>query len=883
MPVDVEVADAEHADAEHALAQVGVDPRAALAEADAVVARIPRPRTPTDVREVATAHRAAGLALRSLSDPVDAERRMRQGVALAERNGLREVAAEVRMSLAFVLSESGRTQAALASTDAALAVLTGVRAARVHVIRALVFHRAGRLPEALHEYDIALPELRKADDSLWEARLRHNRAQLVAESGDTRTAMSDLEWSYAHQVAHGDATDAAVILWNMGSVLAMSGDVPSALAMFDRAEAQLTELDRPERWIYRSDVLFGVGLIQEAAGNARLAVDQLDGRGWDSLESEARLQYALCLLALPRPDHAEVQRQAGIAHRLLVSQNRPEWSAVADYVLTKDALLDSPSAELLVRVEEVADTLARSGHTGHAADLRITAGRFALANGDPARGRQILAPLAEQRRGRSLHVRTRASFALGLLAEADGAQASAERHLRAAWRSVETQMSTLGATELRAGAALHARSLVIAGARVAMASGSTARLFAWGERGRVATLRYPPSTAPRDPDLARALTHLRWSRASEEQAHLDGDQARGPEGARRRAESEVVRLTRARAGTQTGLATVNATDVRELLSDEAFVQFLEVEGDLWAITVTEVRATRHRLGTTAEATAALETLSFAMSRILSGFGAATRDALLRVLQGAASTLDGLLLAPLAARLGGRHLVVCPTAALAATPWTLLETCRDRVVTVAPSATLWCRARTRSRPTTRPVLAVAGPGLPGARQEAEDVARLHPGAAALTGSAAQVGTVLDLAPDVGILHLATHGRLRKDNPLFSELQLADGPLMGYDFESLPRVPDCVVLSACSSGAGHAVVADETLGLAWTLLGLGSSTVIAPLYVVPDTATRHLMVDVHRRAAAGASTSVALSQARAAADPDDPVAVGVAAAFLAYGST
>ena len=870
-------------DAEHALAQVGVDPRAALAEADAIVARLPRPRTPHDVREVATAHRAAGLALRSLSDPVEAERRMRRGVGLAERHGLRDVAAEVRMSLAFVLSESGRTRAALSCTDEALEVLTDGRGARVRVIRALVFHRAGRLDDALHEYALALPELRRAGDELWEARLRHNRAQILAESGDTGAALNDLEWAYARHVEHGETADAADTLWNMGSVLAMSGDVPTALAMFDRAEAAWADLDRPERWLYRSDVLFGVGLIGEAAVNARLAVDHLAGRGWISLESEARLQWALCMLADPAPDLAAIHEQAGHARRLLRRQNRPEWSAVADYVLTKSALLGSPSIRHLARVEEVADTLARAGYSAHSADLRITAGRFALAHGHTARGRDILAPLARGHRSATWGVRARASFASGLLAEADGALASADRHLRSAWSSVEAQMRTLGATELRAGAALHARSLVTAGARIALASGSTARLFDWGERGRVATLRYSPATAPRDPELARALTQLRWARVAEEEAHLEGDQDKAFDLACRRAESEVVRITRSRAGAVTGLQTVRAAELRSELGHEAFVQLVDVDGQLWGITITAGGTRRDPLGATADASAALASVSFAMSRILSGFGtASTRSALVSALERAVNTLDSLALAPLAARLGDQDLVICPPASLAATPWSLLPTCRSRVVTVAPSATLWCQARRRPARSGGAVLAVSGPGLPAARTEAEQVASLYPGARALTGADAQVSRLLELAPDADLLHLAAHGRLRKDNPLFSELQLVDGPLMGYDLESLSRVPPCVVLSACSSGAGHAVVADETLGLAWTLLGLGSSMVIAPLYVVPDQATRHLMVDVHRRTVDGAPLPVALSQAQAAADPDDPVAVAVAAAFLAYGA-
>jgi CHAT domain-containing protein len=153
---------------------------------------------------------------------------------------------------------------------------------------------------------------------------------------------------------------------------------------------------------------------------------------------------------------------------------------------------------------------------------------------------------------------------------------------------------------------------------------------------------------------------------------------------------------------------------------------------------------------------------------------------------------------------------------------------------------------------------------------------------LIGRDATVARVLDEVRDATVLHLAAHGRLRRDNPLFSALELSDGPLTAYDLEALDRVPDSVVLSACSSGAGHATVADETLGLAWTLMSLGSCAVVAPLLPVPDIATRAVMVNVHRGMAAGLEPAVALATTQAAADAEDPVAVGVAAAFVAYGS-
>ena len=155
------------------------------------------------------------------------------------------------------------------------------------------------------------------------------------------------------------------------------------------------------------------------------------------------------------------------------------------------------------------------------------------------------------------------------------------------------------------------------------------------------------------------------------------------------------------------------------------------------------------------------------------------------------------------------------------------------------------AAPRSGPTTRAF--VAGPGLPGAADEVEQLAADH-GGQALVGAAATVDACLELAAAVGVLHVAAHGSLRADNPAFSSLELADGPLTVYDLDQLQAVPDLVVLPACDvARAGR--IGDELVGVAHTLLGQGVRAVIAPVLPVPDRATARLMCAVHRHLADG----------------------------------
>ncbi len=178
-----------------------------------------------------------------------------------------------------------------------------------------------------------------------------------------------------------------------------------------------------------------------------------------------------------------------------------------------------------------------------------------------------------------------------------------------------------------------------------------------------------------------------------------------------------------------------------------------------------------------------------------------------------------MLGPLGDVLGDRPIVVVPTGSLRSVPWALLPGCVGRPVTVAPSASVWLRAAgtRRRRAAGRRVVLVCGPGLEGAKAEIADLATAYPDAVRLEGSEATVERVQAALDGAGIAHIAAHGVLRGDNPLFSALTMSDGPLTAYDLERLSRAPQLVLLPACQSGAGAVLAGDEVMGLTSALFG------------------------------------------------------------------
>src|SRR4051812_45443456 len=143
--------------AAEALATVGADPRRSIALADEAVRRS---RTDADAGARSVALRAIGLARKDLGDLGGSAAALREGVRVAQAAGLRQEAAEARMTLAFVELTRGRVASALTLADAAATHLDGLPGARVRAQRALILQRCGRSDEALAEYAAALPVLR---------------------------------------------------------------------------------------------------------------------------------------------------------------------------------------------------------------------------------------------------------------------------------------------------------------------------------------------------------------------------------------------------------------------------------------------------------------------------------------------------------------------------------------------------------------------------------------------------------------------------------------------------------------------------------------------------------------------------------------------------
>jgi tetratricopeptide (TPR) repeat protein len=866
-----------------ALQLVQVEPRRAGELATAVLARA---RRRGDHATAAVAARAAGLAALHTAHLDTAAQHLRAAVRSARAAGSPELAGEARMSLAAVLLRRGDARGGLLTMDAALADLTGVAHARALVQRGALRQQLGRLDEALADYRRALPVLRRADDWVWVQRVHANRGVLYVYRSQLAVAAAELHAAEQVCTRHGLELDLAFVHDNFGFLHLRRGDVPAALHSLGEAERRLDVLGAPVGTVLldRSELMLSLHLVAEARDNAARAIGE-----FQRLRREISVPQAQLLLAeatLLDGDPASALAAARAATRAFARQQRPEWVALSRYTELR-CRLGAPEAPpvTITELARTAEQLAAAGWQAAAQDARIFAARMALDRGQFRRADELLRTGTASRRRGPVDVRARAWHAQALLELSAGRRGSALAALRTGLHLVEEHQATLGAADLRTSASAYRTELVDLGLQLALDGGRARHVLAWAERGRATALLMRPVRPPSDPALAQLLVQMRAT-AHEAEASRSDAAAHAVLARRQAALERAVRDHVRAARRSAGAADRPGPDqIAGALGDEALVEFVEHRGLLFAVTVVDGRMRLTGLGTASAVLESTEHVPYALRRLSRRSGGALREArdaaALEVLRSAAERLDELLLRPLLPEIGDHPLVVVPARCLQSVSWSVLPSCVGRSVTVAPSAALWHQAAA-APDRDGGVVVAAGPGLPAAPEEAAAVAALYPGAELLVASDASVAAVKERLGGSTIAHIAAHGHFRADNPLFSSLQLADGPLTVYDLDSVPDVPRLVVLAACDGGSTAVRAGDELLGLAAGFLTLGTVSLIAPVGPVCDGDVATLMVDLHTRLRDGLAPATALARTQQDAAAGSPGAIAAAAGLLCLGA-
>ncbi|AGL17983.1 hypothetical protein L083_4473 [Actinoplanes sp. N902-109] len=887
-----------------------LDPVRYAAEAQELVAHA----TATgDTEALVAGLRAVAYVRHVKLDNVGAGRLLDRAVRLAEGAGLARRLAGVLVTRSLALQELGRYDAAARDLRRAGSLADAAERPEIRFQLAVLDHNRGRLDDAATAYTGVLDDP-AAPPVVW-VKAANNLANVHTLRGRPDEALGYLTRAAALARDLG-ARYTAIVANSHAWSSYHAGRLAESVRRFEEAGRLHAEAGLPlgEHHVEYADVLRDLRLLDEAMAAARSAWAEFDRHGAKLMAAEARLRCARLALELGDPATAVADAQAAV--RDFRRQRRPAWAARAAVTEAEAcAALEGDSTAVLQRLRRAAATLQRLGLREEAAYARLAAGRVALALHRPAAARRELVAVGELASGQSLLVRLRGHLAQALLAEAQ----DPDQVLRACMRGLRDlsrHRAALPSLELRVLASGHGAELgevglrtllrdrplataapddndapavrttsvpgpgedasagSAAGQRTApdesrLASGvratsapaagraSAARIFEWLERTRAAALLrvHPPATGV-DEDVV-ALRNV-------EQELRDARLARGEEPAALLARQSALE-TRIRRRSWSGdegtggeaAAPAALPELRRELAGRWLAEYAVI-GDRALAVVVEPRRTRVvELGAVTALRAELAAAEFGLRRLLTGtrFAAAARTAT----QQAIDALARLLVEPLRVP-PGVPLVVVPSTQLLGVPWSALH---PAPVSVAPSGGLWAHARrARPAPGDPAVAVVAGPDLDGAGAEVKAVAAEYDGARVLVPPESTADATIALVKRAGLAHFACHGRFRSDSPLFSALQLTDGPLTLYELLAHGVAPRRMVLASCHSGAQQPYGGNEVLGFASAMMSHGSVGVAAADVPIPDGASAGAMTVLHQRLARGETLPTAVWHARAA---------------------
>lgn len=817
-----------------------------------------------DARTRAFACQCLGIVLRDAGRSEEALVVLREGLRWARRDGDPDRVRDVRATLGVALAWAGRSRAAIRELEAARVGATGELAAKVAMRLAGVLALRGGQAEAVPVLRAALRELQESENAAWEARTRIWLGYALLHLGRVDEAEADLLEAARILAAEGAWIDRLSSLANLAEVALARGD--HALAL--RRYATTAEAYRAAGWPVRAEFVMVHAVAYLAAGLATDAVSMLRShQGEIAPTDEAEFLATLGDALLAADDPAAAAAAARRAAQLFRNQDRPWFGLKARLTAIRSRAALGERAGLRAEARDVALDLDERG--AHEAALALTvAGHLAR----PEDRLALWTRAASYRTHPNALVRAAAWHAQSLAHEEQHNRGGVLRAAGAGLDAIDEHRRLIGSSELRALATTHGRDLTTIALRHAATDPRT--LLRWSERTRATALAQPPATSDAA-TIPASLAALRDNGRRLAEARAEGE----PTDA---LERERLRLERAvRSESHTLSATTaeqqKPASVEEIVAavgDGCLVELVDVDGTVHVLVAHAGRVRRKVAGSTEEIAALLGPAQMLLRRASRG-RPADMAAVGRQLQHA-------ILGDAARLVPDGPVVLAPTARLHGLAWPLLPVLGDRPFSVVPSAGQWLRARATARPTPakRRTVLVSGPGLATGGAEVPLLAASHPDATLLAGRDATLEQVMEQLDGADLVHLAAHGNFRADSPLFSALDLADGPLTVHDLERVRRAPYRVVLSACESGVLAPVGAEELLGLAAALFSLGTAGLVSSVAEVNDAATADLMVDLHAALADGADPATALHRVRQQT-VGDPVATGTAAAFLALG--
>jgi len=825
-------------------------------------------------------------------------------------------ALRTNVGLMGVLLELGRYQEALDTGQVVLGILEGTSesnidsapqardllTASVHQNRGICLEYMGRYDEALDAYASAEERYRSLGMIERLGDISMNRGAILLYLGRGREGISAQETAAVIYEEAGLAAMHAKALVNIGEAHLRLGNYASSLKAFEQARRPLESLgelaDRHLLLRHTADAYLELNLYAEALATYQESIGLLRGAGMAHDLAQALWGKGSALIAMSRFEEAE-EALVEAADLFAAAGNAPQLSGVTLEQASLQAASGDQKVALATAVRAL-DLVSEDAYPVHLVYAYLGLADLLLPDAAVAEPHLLTARQIVERLGVP-QLRYRVNERLGRLRGLQGRNEEARALLEAAIEDIErlrgtVSLDTARASFLRDKTTAYEELMQLHLAREDEEGSRHA--FAVAERAKSRTLVDLLSgvaearVAPEDPELEPRIRELQaalnatygqmlaGSVDSEGGALLSDLRARANE-----LEGEIVRLRlqAAATGAATDLfaAPVPLEDLeRRLPSEVALLAYHIVGDEVMAFVHADghVRVAR-RVGSATRVRRLSQRLAVQWDRFRAGKDFAGRHIALleRSAQQLLAALHAELVAPLEPLLERSiqasgddripRLAVVPHGPLHQVPFhALFDGERYLIerfeISYAPSATVFalCQERESSDSGRALIFGVEDSSIPATVDEARAVAKHLSEAEVRIGDGATVEALRKEVPGCGVLHLASHGLFRADNPMFSSFKLHDGWLMATDVMELDLAGALVALSACESGRSEVIGGDEILGLTRAFLGAGAATLVVGLWIVQDETTASLMERWYARMRDGMGRTAALRAAQ-----------------------
>lgn len=340
-------------------------------------------------------------------------------------------------------------------------------------------------------------------------------------------------------------------------------------------------------------------------------------------------------------------------------------------------------------------------------------------------------------------------------------------------------------------------------------------------------------------------------------------------------ETELLRILREatdRDAEEAGLQTptnLSIADIRKALPEGTLVvEYFAVRDRVLVCLLGKKKLEIIPITLTIRVAGILRLLQFQLSkfRLGSQYVSGFQSSLIAATNAHLRELYAELIAPIRTQLECEHVVFVPHGILHYVPFHALSDGSQYLidqftVSYAPSASIYALSQSRTANSSGPALIFGVPDeqAPAISEEVRTIRSIIPQSELFVGQQASENILRTKGPSSRLIHIATHGYFRQDNPMFSAIRLGDSFLSLYDLYHLRLPVELITLSGCATGLSVIDAGDELIGMTRGLLHAGAQSLILSLWDVHDSSTAQYMHAFYRHLGEGKTKAKSLQAA------------------------